>query len=200
MTYFKQFENRFQPIEGNSPIPTEQFLSACSTFIVFTDLLGPVLSRAKDSVIWNIKILRQRYECDKTKYAFIHKLILNESSEPDHTVYLSLIWLKRAIEFTYHFLYQLITSNHTSLPQDAYYAYGISLKPYHGFIVRGLVYMLVNIAPSKDNLIDTLIQGDQGGREQLFKDIDEFITPMNTNLSAIDKLLEEHQLIDNTIV
>ena len=200
MNYFKQIENRFESIEENSPIPTAQFLNACSTFIAFTDLLGPVLSRAKDSVVGNINLLRQRYELDTTKYAFIHKLILNKCSEPDPTICLSLIWLKRAVEFIYHFLSQLITSDHTSLPQDAYYAYGLSLKPYHGFIIRGLVYMLVNIAPSKDNLIATLIQGDEGGRGQLFKDIEHYVNSMSTNLTAVNKLLEDHQLFDNTLV
>ena len=200
MNYFKQIEDRFESIEEDSPIQTEQFLRACSTFIAFTDLLGPVLSRAKDSVVGNIRVLRRRYECDTNKYAYMHKLILNDYSQPDGNIYLSIIWLKRAVEFTYHFLSQLITSHHTSLPQDAYYAYGLSLRPYHGFIIRGLVYMLVNIAPSKDTLIETLIQGDEGGREQLFIDIADFIRPMCASLTALNKLLEDLQLFDNTVV
>ncbi|KAI6662021.1 Glycolipid transfer protein-like [Oopsacas minuta] len=200
MNYFQSIPNHFPDIEEGGWIPTDHFLTACNTFITFTDLLGPVLSRAKDSVTVNINILRKRYDRDNTKYMYLHELILDEDSEPDPAIYISLIWLKRAIEFIYIFLKQLTTSTHTSLPQDAYHAYQISLKPYHGFIIRSLVYMLINIAPSKDNLINTLVQGSLGGREQLFLDINEYIKPMATNLRAVDKLLDDNQLVDNTVV
>ena len=199
MNYFQSIPYHFPPVEDNL-ISTDLFLTACNTFITFTDLLGPVLSRAKDSVMVNINILRERYDLDHTRYSYIHELILDEESEPDPTMYLSLIWLKRAMHFIYHFLLRLTTSTDTTLPQDAYHAYEMSLKPYHGFIIRALVYMLINIAPNKESLIDTLVQGAPGGSEQLFLDITEYIKRMEDNLRAVDKLLDEYQLVDNRVV
>lgn len=199
MNYFQSIQHHFPPVEDNL-ISTALFLTACNTFITFTDLLGPVLSRAKDSVLVNISILRERYDLDHTKYSYIHELILDEDSEPVPDMYLSLIWLKRAIEFIYHFLLRLTTSTDTTLPQDAYHAYEISLKPYHGFLIRALVYMLINIAPSKENLFDTLVQGAPGGREQLFVDISEYIKKMEDNVRGVDKVLDEYQLVDNRVV
>ena len=199
MNYFQSIPYHFPPVEDNL-ISTDLFLTACSTFITFTELLGPVLSRAKNSVLVNINILRERYDLDHTRYSYIHELILNEDSEPDPAIYISLIWLKRAMEFIYHFLLRLTTSTDTTLPQDAYYAYEISLKPYHGFIIRALVYMLINIVPSKESLMDTLVQGAHGGREQLFLDISEYIKRMKDSLRAVDKLLDEYQLVDNRVV
>ena len=60
--------------------------------------------------------------------------------------------------------------------------------------------MLINIAPSKENLFDTLVQGAPGGREQLFVDISEYIKKMEDNLRGVDKVLDEYQLVDNRVV
>lgn len=201
MTYFQLLTHRFQPTEEeDSPILTEPFLDACTNFITFSDFLGPVLSRAKENIRGNITPLRERYESDPTLYTSIQQLIYNHTADPDEASVISLIWLKRAVEFVYHFLQKLISSPLTSLPQDAYHAYELSLRPFHGWIVRGLVYMLINIAPSKESLVQTLAQGDPGGRERLFVDIEEFIRPMGSNLAVLNKFLADNQLSDNTVV
>lgn len=82
--------------------------------------------------------MRTRYNADPEKSATLELLVENEKGEKKRTATEGLLWLLRGLDFTCKAL-QNVQGNKTLELKDAFTeAYGVTLKQYHNFIVKGV--------------------------------------------------------------
>lgn len=176
-TFFSQMKYKFSDVElgEDEKIPVETFLNACRSIVPIFDLLGPTLfSPVNKDIQGNINKINKKYTSDSTKFTTLQDMVLHEIEHKDEPKEIdatdALLWLKRALDFISVFLKEFIKSSH-DLCSCANTAYTEALKPYHGWIVRGIFTVIVRAMPSRTSFIDALAPAKNGTEEEIIKRI-----------------------------
>uniref|UniRef100_A0A0G4HPA5 Glycolipid transfer protein domain-containing protein n=1 Tax=Chromera velia CCMP2878 TaxID=1169474 RepID=A0A0G4HPA5_9ALVE len=103
---------------------------------------------------------------------------------------IGILWAKRAVQFVSTYLGLLIDKPEQTSGACASETYEKVLKPYHSWMVSGVVSMALSMAPSREQIFEKFGLGpDAAGAEGRVKG---FLAVLNSVISQIEKLLEQH--------
>nr|XP_056713564.1 pleckstrin homology domain-containing family A member 8 [Euleptes europaea] len=210
-TFFSTMKNRFNDIDllEDSGIPTEEFLQACYAIVPVLDKLGStVFAPVKMDFVGNIKKINQKYITNKDEFSTLQKIVLHEVSNEEAQVRNSateaLLWLKRGLKFLKEFLTELMNGE-KNIQTALNNAYGRTLRPYHGWVVRGVFALALRASPTYECLVAALSVGECNNHEELFnrgvqRDLRIYLPAMGKQLDVLDALYEEHGLESDEVV
>ncbi|KAM4064698.1 glycolipid transfer protein (GLTP) domain-containing protein [Hirsutella rhossiliensis] len=133
--------------KGNA-IATTEFLDAAESLTTIFDALGSVaFSPVKSDLVGNIKKLRERQLAAPAESENVQDLCRNELKTKKHTATEGLLWLVRGLEFTCIGLSSNIEKPSDELADSFRGAYGDTLKPHHGFLVKPIFSAAMSACP-----------------------------------------------------
>ena len=97
----------------------------------------------------------------------------------------ALLWLARALNFVIKLLDVMIEDKTKKLSDCVMAGYEVSLKPHHGFMVKGTFTVAVKAAPSREAFIAKLGPSE----EKVFADIGAKLPAMKSLISSIQDFL-----------
>ncbi|XP_003388929.1 PREDICTED: glycolipid transfer protein-like [Amphimedon queenslandica] len=170
MSLFTAIDSKFQA-DSNGSIATKQFLLACREILPIFDTLGPVVfAPVKKDIAGNVDRLWDKMMTDTEKYILLFNIVEAEMTDGTHTGTHSctrgLLWLKRALEFIFIFLDNVLKGEQ-DLVKCAHAAYDNSLRKYHGWIVRGVFSVAVRAVPYYSDFMKSLKKSEITDEEVL---------------------------------
>ncbi|RDD41022.1 Pleckstrin homology domain-containing family A member 8 [Trichoplax sp. H2] len=204
LTFFSVKSNRFDLIVlgADGEIPSQPFLAACTEIISFLDIIGPTaFAPVKIDINGNIKKLQQKFYSKSSAYQTLQLMIMSEVEAKSTTVKNSatdaLLWLKRALEFIYHFLHRF-SNGEQDLVAAANYAYGKALKRFHGWMIRGVFSLACRAIPLRKDLIIALssINGQQtvATENDVIEDIMQYSKSLGSIIDIINNFYKKFNL------
>ncbi|CAF1340238.1 unnamed protein product [Rotaria magnacalcarata] len=190
-------------------INSELFLFTCEKYFELIDKFnGTPLDTFRSDTISNMSKLTNRICTNQKKFENLLSIINDEIStqaikEKDSATN-SLLWLRRSIHFLSCFLHEFGQGDKTV--EDAMnQAYGKTLKPYHGWITRGLFAEALRSVPSNEDFLISLAINPNEAKEVLFERqiLNEMIQHSNNMNVVVRKLNDfyiEHNLESDEII
>ncbi|XP_062576311.1 pleckstrin homology domain-containing family A member 8-like [Saccostrea cucullata] len=178
-------------LEADGGIPINHFLSACRCIVpIFDKLNSTAFAPVKMDFQGNIRKIQQKYSTNPSSFTTLQKMVMAEVDCKQHrlssSATVALLWMKRGLEFIKEFL-QEIVNNQQDLSLAAGNAYSKSLRPYHGWVVRGVFAVAVKALPSREVFISLLaVPGEENEGADF---IHSLIADMENNITAIGEIL-----------
>ncbi|KYK59626.1 HET-C2-like protein [Drechmeria coniospora] len=169
------------PIDAakDNAIATTEFLAAAESLTTIFDVLGSVaFSPVKSDMNGNIKKLRDRQLASPAESENVQDLCRNELKTKKHTATEGLLWLVRGLEFTCIALSQNVAKPSEELADSFRGAYGQTLKPHHGFLVKPIFSAAMGACPYRKDFYAKL-----GSDESKVKD------DLRVYLAALEKVV-----------
>ncbi|ESO01924.1 hypothetical protein HELRODRAFT_161126 [Helobdella robusta] len=199
MAYVFKAKHPFIPPTEDKQIETLPFLEASREILILIDYLGPsflksAFHRTRADIDGNITTLQNKYNSNPDLYQTLNSMISDELHSSQTSATVALLWLKRGLEFIFHFCEKLIAESvdhkpHTqSLCDITLKSYELSLKRFHSFIVRGLFYLVAHILPSRKDFFKLLAGGQDCKEEEVEKELRMFVEGLDPNLKIINEL------------
>nr|XP_022319259.1 pleckstrin homology domain-containing family A member 3-like isoform X2 [Crassostrea virginica] len=152
--FFSTMQSSFMDLqlEADGGISIEHFLSACRCLVpIFDKLNGTAFAPVKMDFQGNIRKIQQKYSTNPSSFTTLQTMVLTEVDCKHHRISSSatvaLLWMKRGLQFIREFLKEIL-NNQQDLSLAASNAYSRSLKPFHGWVVRGVFAVAVKALPS----------------------------------------------------
>ncbi|GAB6029830.1 hypothetical protein CHUAL_005539 [Chamberlinius hualienensis] len=196
-TFFSDVVCKYPEVTADGKVPTKEFLEACKTIVRLFDLLGPALAPVKYDVSGNIETLEKKYATDEGRFALINDMVQIEIDEKQSkTATQSLLWLKRALEYTRVLLQCIIEDHKSGRKTENLYpfcrqAYETTLKRYHSWVVQKFCSWALHACPWRRDLMKLFSNGREGMDDLVIIDMEEFVGTMSTNLDIIIKMYDE---------
>ncbi|TVY32934.1 Pleckstrin homology domain-containing family A member [Lachnellula subtilissima] len=134
--------------EKDNAISTTEFLEAAESLTTLFDVLGSVaFTPVKSDMLGNIKKIRDRQLAAPLESATLQDLVINELKTKKHTATEGLVWLVRGLDFTSIALSQNIAVGTEELSTSFRNAYGNTLKPFHGFLIKPVFSAAMSACP-----------------------------------------------------
>lgn len=112
------------------------------------DVLGSAAFKpVKSDMAGNIKKLRDRQLAKPLESETLQSLVFNELKEGTHRAGEGLLWLNRGLDFTSKAIAKNLASPSEELATSFRAAYGDTLKPYHGLLVRPIFSAAMTATP-----------------------------------------------------
>ncbi|XP_076826853.1 pleckstrin homology domain-containing family A member 8 [Brachyhypopomus gauderio] len=210
-TFFSSMSHRFSDIrlEDDNGIPTRAFLDSCYAIVPVLDKLGPtVFAPVKIDFVGNIKKVQQKLLSEPDTFPTLQSIVLHEVegkvAHVRNSATEALLWLKRGLKFLKEFLAELDGGEqdiHSALNS----AYGMTLRQYHGWVVRGVFALALRAAPSYGGFMAALVshEGDElkeGFSVSMHRDLGVYLPAMEKQLCILDDLYEEYGLESDEVV
>ncbi|KAJ1326822.1 GLTP domain-containing protein [Microdochium nivale] len=182
-TFLDTFNKSFVDVpinaENDNAIETSAFLDAAESLTTMFDALGSVaFSPVKSDMLGNIKKLRERQAAAPGESATVQDLVINELKTKKHVAAEGLLWLVRGLDFTCIALSQNLAKESEELADSFRGAYGATLKPHHGFLVRPVFSAAMSACPYRKDFY-----------VKLGEDPAKVTTEMRTYLAALEKVV-----------
>ncbi|KAI2641248.1 glycolipid transfer protein [Xylaria nigripes] len=160
-TLFSTFRCSFVdvPVDAanDNAISTIQFLDAAESLTTMFDALGSVaFSPVKSDMIGNIKKIRDRMLASPAESETLQALVLNELKTKSHKAAEGLVWLVRGLDFTCIALSQNLVKEFEELSASFREAYGRTLKPHHGILVKPVFSAAMSACPYRKDFYPKL--------------------------------------------
>ncbi|TVY54923.1 Pleckstrin homology domain-containing family A member 8 [Lachnellula cervina] len=134
--------------EKDNAISTTEFLEAAESLTTLFDVLGSVaFTPVKSDMLGNVKKIRDRQLAAPLESATLQDLVINELKTKKHTATEGLVWLVRGLDFTSIALSQNIAVATEELSTSFRNAYGNTLKPFHGFLIKPVFSAAMSATP-----------------------------------------------------
>jgi hypothetical protein len=147
-TLKKSFTNVPVDSEKDNAVSTTEFLEAAESLATLFDVLGSVaFTPVKTDMLGNVKKIRDRQLAAPLDSSSLQSLVSNELKIKKHTATEGLVWLVRGLDFTAIALSKNIDTSSEELSTSFRNAYGSTLKPYHGFMVKPLFSAAMSACP-----------------------------------------------------
>uniref|UniRef100_T1J5J3 Pleckstrin homology domain-containing family A member 8 n=1 Tax=Strigamia maritima TaxID=126957 RepID=T1J5J3_STRMM len=187
-------------------IPTKIFLEACRSLTSIFDILGSTtFLPVKLDLNGNINKLYKKYEKNVDGFSTIQELIHSEidskTTRSSNSATDALLWLKRGLAFIFEIL-NIFLSGEQNFTTCGFMAYDKTLKPYHGWVLRGAFALASKALPYRKDFITCLaLSNKQIERsiieEQVFSDCkyfyknnQVFVAILFTECSKVGQLLQ----------
>ncbi|XP_068213616.1 glycolipid transfer protein [Palaemon carinicauda] len=185
----------FPTVTEDGKVDTTQFLEAAKAFIQIYDLLGAAFYVVKKDMSGNIEKLYKTYNKSPEKYKFLNDLISEERDDPNLFAVESLLWLKRALEFTIFFINGICDAfekgtDFDRLDDIATEAYNTTLKKYHMWLVQNVFKVVVKSVPNRSGLVKALYFGKTGPEDKLFGDSRTYTRRLEENIAVIVRMYD----------
>lgn len=115
----------------------------------------------------NIKKLRDRQTAAPSDSSTLQSLVLSELKTKKHTATEGLLWLVRGLDFTAQALRHNATNPGDELSTSFRTAYGDTLKPHHGMLVKPIFSAAMSATPYRKDFYKKLLPDEKRGNEQL---------------------------------
>lgn len=206
MTFFSSPEARFPPLSDDGQLDVVQFLLASRQVVKFIDTLGTTFKLVKSDVNGNVEKLQQKYDSDRERFHYFEAMLQDETTNNNTDLAkVGGLWLKRALEFVYTFLKNMVEEYRKGTPQESLQphlkkAYDDTLHKYHNFITQKLFSIVSVTAPSWSSLMIILSMGTDVKEEQIIDDLELYLESMASNLSVLSNLYVQYKLDSNNKV
>lgn len=211
LTFFTAMLHSFTDIvlEEDGGVPTSPFLAACDNLLPFFDIIGSkAFAPVKMDLNGNIRKIRTKQESDSASFTTLQSIVQREMDTSTTKVRNSatdaLMWLNRALRFMQKFLINM-KNGERDLPTALNQAYAVTLKRYHGWVVKGIFALAVKAAPYHDDFIralgtDGFGSEDPGFYDVLMQDMDQYVTAIEVVLNIVDNFYERQGLESDAVV
>lgn len=130
-----------------------------------SDVLGSAAFKpVKSDMAGNIKKLRDRQLAKPLESESLQSLVSNELKEGAHRAGEGLLWLNRGLDFTSKAIAQNLANPSEELSTSFRAAYGDTLKPHHGLLVRPIFSAAMSATPYRKDFYAKL--GDDQSKVQ----------------------------------
>ncbi|XP_013381773.1 pleckstrin homology domain-containing family A member 8 [Lingula anatina] len=192
-TFFSNMKPSFQDIKlaANGGIPVQTFLQSCKAVVsIFDKLSSTAFAPVKMDISGNIRKINEKYKTNPSAFSTLQAIVLYEKSvgqsQLSNSATQALLWLKRALHFIKEFLGELV-SGEQDLTKAATKAYERSLKPYHGWVVRGVFSLAAKAAPYREEFLKHLAASRMDQENPDFETL--IIQDMDECSSALEVLI-----------
>ncbi|KAI1437906.1 glycolipid transfer protein [Xylaria sp. CBS 124048] len=161
LTLLSTFKRSFVdvPIDAanDNAISTTEFLEAAESLTSMFDALGSVaFSPVKSDMLGNVKKIRDRQLAAPAESETLQALVLNELKAKSHKATEGLVWLVRGLDFTCIALSQNLAKDGEELSVSFREAYGATLKPHHGMLVKPVFSAAMSACPYRKDFYPKL--------------------------------------------
>ncbi|XP_067686261.1 pleckstrin homology domain-containing family A member 8-like [Haliotis asinina] len=187
----------------NNGVPVEPFLGACRSIVpIFDKLNGTAFAPVKMDFAGNIRKIQQKYSTNSDSFATLQDMVVYEVKAKQHTnsnsATVAILWLKRGLEFILEFMRE-VCSGQLDLTVCASNAYSRSLKPFHGWVVRGVFAVAVKALPYRDVFLSQLAEVEcdtesSSYQHSLSEDCEVFIRSLSFLTRIITDFYVSHDL------
>ncbi|EJD02644.1 glycolipid transfer protein [Fomitiporia mediterranea MF3/22] len=195
--YFSREDERsFADVtETDIGVDTKEFLEAATGVVRIIELLKSITFKpVLDDLNGNITKVKTRYEAKPEKSATLEELVRNEIAEGSTTATQGLLWLTRGLMFTSGALKACQADATLKLSEAFQSSYGDTLKPFHGFIVKGIFSAAMRVCPTRELLYEDLKKDQDGGpaatQEDLNERLNQWVDALERIVTRIDQFLE----------
>ncbi|KAK3577185.1 hypothetical protein CHS0354_037525 [Potamilus streckersoni] len=206
-TFFSVMKPSFMDIQLKSDggIPTESYLGACKSLVpIFDKLNATAFAPVKMDFQGNIRKMHQKYITNSAEFTTLQQIVISEIKAKQHqnpnSATVALLWMKRGLQFVSIFMQELVKGEQ-DLGTAVSKAYTGSLKPYHGWVVRGVFAVAVKALPYRSTFLSLL--KDQNGKEiedeelflqSLLSDMDAYVTAMDVLIKILSDFYKKQGL------
>ncbi|KAI1383697.1 het-c [Hypoxylon trugodes] len=156
-TFKKSFVDVPVDADNDNAISTAEFLDAAESLTTMFDVLGSVaFSPVKSDMLGNIKKLRDRFLAAPTESTTLQSLVINELKTKKHVATEGLLWLNRGLDFTCIALSQNVAQEAEELSTSFRNAYGSTLKPHHGILIKPVFSAAMSACPYRKDFYPKL--------------------------------------------
>lgn len=196
-TFFSIMKMSFMDLQltEDAGIPVEPFLDACKNLLpIFDKLNSTAFAPVKMDFQGNIRKVRTKYSIHPAEFTTLQSIILHEISKKQQhlpsSATMALLWMKRGLEFIAGFLDEL-KRGEENLSVAASTAYATSLKPFHGWVVRGVFAVAVKALPYRSTFISLMNPNDGKVDDQVYlaslmQDIEAFCCAMDIVIKILN--------------
>ncbi|KAI4337926.1 hypothetical protein L6164_016288 [Bauhinia variegata] len=156
-----------KPVENHEAafIPTKPFLSLCQLLLQVLDKIGPSMTVMRQDIHQNIKRLEVVHESNPSMNSNLVEILKAEASEgiakKGPSCSKALVWLTRSLHFTLALLQTLTRDFEKNMEQAVEESYGITLKPWHGWISSAASKVALRLVPDTKTFVDLLKSKDE---------------------------------------
>lgn len=163
----------------NNAISTTEFLEAAESLTNMFDILGSVaFAPVKNDILGNVKKIRERQLAAPAESESLQDLVRNELKAKSHKATEGLLWLTRGLEFTCLALSQNVAKDGEELSDSFRGAYGSTLKPHHGFMIKPIFSAAMSACPYRKDFYSKL------GSNQ-----EQVLAALRVYLAALEKIV-----------
>ncbi|KAJ1539096.1 hypothetical protein HK405_013211, partial [Cladochytrium tenue] len=159
------FSNVTVAVDNGNAIDIPSFLEACEGLLSVFDSLGSAFSIIKSDIQGNITKIRTKHQSDVSRFATLQSIVegeMGDKADKKKTATEGLLWLKRTLEFTAKGLRLNKSNPAEELSTSFTAAYGQTLAPFHGFLIRPIFSMAMKACPSRNDFYAKLGAGAPG--------------------------------------
>ncbi|KAI4868010.1 het-c [Hypoxylon rubiginosum] len=178
-TFRKSFVDVPIDADNDNAISTSEFLDAAESLTTMFDVLGSMaFSPVKNDMLGNVKKLRERQLAAPAESETLQALVINELKTKKHTATEGLLWLVRGLDFTCIALSQNIAKEAEELSTSFRNAYGSTLKPHHGILIKPVFSAAMSACPYRKDFYP-----------KLGTDETQVAAELRTYLAALEKIV-----------
>lgn len=203
MTFFEKLEPKMCVVPPGDDVRPGHFLASARALLPFFDMLGSTFTPVKKDINGNITSLQKKYDTNPEKYSSSFRVMLEEekaeNSKKKGPTSISLLWLKRALEYIYAFIANLVEDHNSGAKTENMVplckkAYEDTLKRYHGWIVQKVFSVVLHATPWRRDFIKTMAYGQEGLDDEVVKHMETFVIALKSNIDVVGALLIELDL------
>ncbi|XP_060074304.1 pleckstrin homology domain-containing family A member 8-like [Ylistrum balloti] len=193
-TFFSAMNPSFMDIrfEEDAGIPVEPFLGSCRSLVpIFDKFNATTFAPVKMDFQGNIRKIQQKYSTKPGEFSTLQRIVLFEIQSKQHHISSSatvaLLWMKRGLEFIREIFKEMLDGQ-PDLSLAVNNAYSRTLKPFHGWVVRGVFAVAVKALPYKEVFITQLNAPGHVGEGSLF--IQSLMADLDSYCTALDEVIK----------
>ncbi|KAJ9109009.1 hypothetical protein QFC21_000335 [Naganishia friedmannii] len=146
--FYKTVKRSFKDVQLEGGVQTDQFCEACDAVIQFFDLFkNAAFSVVQNDLSSKIARVRERLEANPRTSQTLEQILIDEKQENVPFATGALTWLLRSLKFTTLGLRLNFANPKEELSTSMTKAYDRTLRPYHGFMIRPLFRLAMNVCP-----------------------------------------------------
>ncbi|GHJ85409.1 hypothetical protein NliqN6_1811 [Naganishia liquefaciens] len=183
--FYKTVKRSFRDVNTEGGVQTDQFCEAADAVIQFFDLFNnAAFSVVQNDLSSKIAKVRERLAMKPESSRTLEEILIKEKVEGAPFATGALTWLLRSLKFTSLGLRINMANEKEELSTSMTKAYDRTLKPYHGFMIRPLFKLAMNVCPYRAKFYPSLgepqdivmVELDQwlGGLEAILQRMTEF--------------------------
>lgn len=178
-------------------VDTESLMSACDEIASLIGLFGASMLSVRASVTDNlVKIRKQLAMLDVGSDLRIETVIFAERDrgvmKKEGSVCLSMLWLKRSLDFMGAFLHLIRTTKGTNTTQCALNAHSKTLAPWQGWFVRTACTTGMKLVPSRESMYRVFGRTETSDPSKIEDDLKTMLVPFNKFVGKMDLWFEEN--------
>jgi hypothetical protein len=192
-----KFSNLLSQLPTFGNVDTESLMSACDEIASMIGLFGASMLSVRASVTDNlVKIRKQLAMLDVGSDLRVETVIFAERDrgvmKKEGSVCLSMLWLKRSLDFMGMFLDLIRSEKSMSTKDCALKAHSKTLAPWQGWFVRTACTTGMKLVPSRNSMFRVFGRTKTTEVAKIEQDLKVMLVPFNKFVSEMDDWFEKN--------